>query len=54
MHDDLVIRHATCVNGVSVWTGGRAARALPGMVIKRSASRDFGDACGCGADHKAS
>jgi N-acyl-D-amino-acid deacylase len=43
------------VNGVSVWRGGRATRALPGSVLKPSASKTvFRGACGCGADHSAS
>jgi N-acyl-D-amino-acid deacylase len=43
------------VNGVSVWRGGRATGALPGAVLKPSASKTiFRGACGCGADHSAS
>ncbi|RUU83020.1 amidohydrolase family protein [Mesorhizobium sp. M7A.F.Ca.MR.362.00.0.0] len=43
------------VNGVSVWRGGRATGALPGMVLKPSASKTVvRGACGCGADHRAS
>lgn len=43
------------VNGVSVWRGGRATGALPGAVLKPSASKTVvRGACGCGADHSAS
>jgi len=43
------------VNGVSVWRGGRATGALPGAVLKPSASKTVvRSACGCGADHSAS
>jgi N-acyl-D-amino-acid deacylase len=43
------------VNGVSVWLGGRATGALPGAVLKPSASNAIvRAACGCGADHSAS
>jgi N-acyl-D-amino-acid deacylase len=42
------------VNGVSVWRDGRATGALPGTVLKPSASKTLKRACGCGADHRAS
>ncbi|MGX8012987.1 N-acyl-D-amino-acid deacylase family protein [Mesorhizobium sp. ORM8.1] len=43
------------VNGVSVWRGGRATGALPGTVLKPSASKTVVRAArGCGADHSAS
>jgi N-acyl-D-amino-acid deacylase len=43
------------VNGVSVWRGGRATGALPGTVLKPSASKTVvRAACGCGDDHSAS
>ena len=42
------------VNGISVWRGGRATGALPGAVLKPSASKVVGGACGCGVDHSAS
>lgn len=42
------------VNGISVWRGGRATGALPGAVLKPSASKVVRGACGCGADHSAS
>ncbi|RVA48107.1 amidohydrolase family protein, partial [Mesorhizobium sp. M7A.F.Ca.CA.004.09.1.2] len=42
------------VNGVSVWTDGKATGSLPGTVLKPSASKVVRGTCGCGADHKAS
>jgi N-acyl-D-amino-acid deacylase len=43
------------VNGVSVWSDGKATGALPGAVLKPAASKTIvRSACGCGADHSAS
>ena len=43
------------VNGISVWRDGKATGALPGMVLKPSASpKIIKGACNCGADHSAS
>ncbi|WP_217568868.1 amidohydrolase family protein [Mesorhizobium sp. GbtcB19] len=43
------------VNGVPVWRGGRATGALPGAVLKPSASKTLvRGACGCAEDHSAS
>jgi N-acyl-D-amino-acid deacylase len=43
------------VNGVSVWSDGKATGALPGAVLKPAASKTIArSACGCGADHSAS
>ncbi|PDQ21675.1 D-aminoacylase [Mesorhizobium sanjuanii] len=42
------------VNGISVWRGGRATGALPGAVLKPSASKVVRGACHCGVDHRAS
>lgn len=43
------------VNGISVWRDGRATGALPGTVLKPSASpKIIKGACSCGGDHSAS
>ena len=43
------------VNGVSVWRDGKATGALPGTVLKPSASTKFvKGACGCGGHQSAS
>ncbi|MFK0691071.1 amidohydrolase family protein [Mesorhizobium sp. IMUNJ 23033] len=43
------------VNGVSVWRDGKATGALPGAVLKPSASPTFvKGGCSCGAHHSAS
>ncbi|WP_244529869.1 amidohydrolase family protein [Mesorhizobium qingshengii] len=43
------------VNGISVWRDGKATGALPGTVLKPSASpKIVKSACKCGADHSAS
>ncbi|MER8433162.1 N-acyl-D-amino-acid deacylase family protein [Mesorhizobium caraganae] len=43
------------VNGVSVWSDGKATGARPGAVLKPSTSKTIvRSACGCGADHSAS